>query len=297
MEPIVATAGCGAEPPISPDSGVLPRPPLSAIQVQAAGDFFRGYVEDRRRGKPFGILPPELTPSTLAEALDIARSLWGDTAVAGWKAGACSVKTMKKLGFAHVPYARLAREHLVQSPAQLPTETFWHCNNEAEVAFTLASSLPPRTESPYTLEEVTAAIDKAFIAIEACNWPHPIADEEWEGGPRAVMLGCIASGFHVHSLVIGPEIKDWKLRDLGALPVELVINGTVFSRGQVGESRIDPLSTLVGMVNHMSARGCGLEAGQIVTTGSAVECGVTNNKGDVAIARFFGIGEVSVSYT
>lgn len=272
---------------------------LSAAQIGEAASFFRSFEEDRRRGKPFGILPPALTPRTLRDALDIAQSLWGDTPVAGWKAGACSEATMKKLGFLRVPYARLAQSHLVQSPATLSTASFWHCNNEAEVAFILGKAIPARPDvdtRPYHAEELMEHIDKALVVIESCNWPHPIPDEEWDGGQREIMLACIASGFHVHSLILGPEIDNWQDIDLRALPVQLVINGKRVSCGHEGEARIDPLQTFVGMVNHMSSRGIGLESGQIVSTGSALECAVTNNPGDIAVAEFAGIGNVQVTY-
>ena len=255
-------------------------PPLTDEQVAAAATFLQNA---RAQRAPFPAIPEDCRPDTVADATRIAEALRGDASAAGWKAGASSVAQMRDLGTDTPPTGPLRADVLMDSPAELDAAGYNICIMEAEVAFRLAGDLPAR-DAPYSLDEIKDAIGSAHIAIEAPN--NPYAPEA-----NAGMLGVIAAGFGAASLVVGPEIADWRDRDLQTLDVELIMDGEVVATGLEGDARCDPLGVLQAMANDFSSRGFGMQAGQVITTGAAAPP-TPAKPGQTTIARFPGIGEV-----
>lgn len=256
--------------------------PLADEQVEAAATFLRGALA---RGGPLPAIPEACRPLSIDDANRIAERLRGNAGgrPEGWKAGASSAAQLRDLGAQTPPTAPLFAGVIRDSPADLDAGAYQLCVMEAEVAFRMAADLPPRG-TPYSMDEVRAAVDTAHIVIEAANFP--FAD-----GPAVGMPSIIASGFAVAALVIGPEIGDWRERDLHALDVELLLDDEVAAAGLDGDARCDPLGVLLAMANDFSARGFGLEAGQMVTTGAAATP-TPAKPGQTTVARFAGIGDV-----
>lgn len=255
---------------------------LSDTQVETAAAFLD---EAFANGLPLPAIPADCRPLSIDDATRIAeRRRSGHTgALDGWKAGASSLAQMRDLGVSTPPTAPLPAGVVRDSPADLDAGVYHLPMMEAEVAFRIGADLPPR-DAPYSLDEVRDAVASAHIAIEAANFP--FAD-----GPAAGMPSIIAAGFAVASLIVGPEIEDWRERDLSALDVELLLDGEVAARGLEGDARCDPLGVLLAMANDFSSRGFGLEAGQVVTTGAAA-APTPANPGQTTTVRFGDIGEV-----
>ena len=95
---------------------------------------------------------------------------------------------------------------------------------------------------------------------------------------------------------VGAGIEDWRGLDLAAMRTELLVNGEQVSDGSGANVLGHPLEPLVWLANARAARGGGLAAGEIVTTGSTCAALGFADAGDSAEARFAAIGSVSVSF-
>ena len=258
---------------------------MAQLTDDQVADAVAFLAQARARGGPLPAFPEACRPATIGDAYRIAQATRSpaDTRPDGWKAGASSAAQMRDAGLATPPVAPLFPGVLCESPADLDGATYHLCIMEAEVAFRLAAGLPSRP-APYTMLEVRDAVAGAHLVIEAVNFP--FAD-----GPAVGLPSIVAGGFAVGSLVVGPSIDDWAARDLKTLDVELLIDGECVARGLEGDARCDPLGVLLAMANDLSARGFGLEAGQIVTTGAAA-APTPARPGQTAVVRVAGVGEV-----
>ncbi len=255
---------------------------LSDEQVTEAVAFL---AQARAREAPLPAFPEACRPATIGDAYRIAEATRSPAHERpdGWKAGASSAAQMRDAGLATPPLAPLFPGVLCESPVDLDGAMYHLCIIEAEVAFRLGADLPSRPD-PYTMPEVRDAVAAAHLVIEAVNFP--FAD-----GPSVGLPSIVAGGFAVGNLVVGPTIGDWAARDLRTLDVELLIEGECIARGLEGDARCDPLGVLLAMANDLSARGFGLEAGQIVTTGAAA-APTPARPGQTAVVRAAGVGEV-----
>ncbi|MDM0073914.1 2-oxopent-4-enoate hydratase [Variovorax sp. J2P1-59] len=138
----------------------------------------------------------------------------------------------------------------------------WHLRGiEAEIAFRLGSDLPPRAW-PYTREEVALAIASVLPVIEVAETR--LAD--WlDADPVAFLADLLSHG----GLVQGePEAFDPAWLDLKLTEVVMRFDDQVVAHTVGGHTHPDVGGLLVWLANHCMARGAGLQAGQIVTTGS-----------------------------
>jgi 2-keto-4-pentenoate hydratase len=174
--------------------------------------------------------------------------------IGGWKVGA--------LGPGQEPIcAPLPAAGLVPSGAALRGSA-WHLRGtEAEVAFRLGADLPPRAW-PYTRDEVARAIESVLPVIEVAETR--LAD--WlDADPSALVADLLCHG----GLVLGePEAFDAAWFDLKRTEVVMRFDEQVVAHTIGEHTHPDVGGLLVWLANHCMARGAGLRAGQIVTTGS-----------------------------
>ena len=119
----------------------------------------------------------------------------------------------------------------------------------------------PRAHTPYTREEVVAA-------IASC---HPII-EELESGlidPKAANNFSALADLQMHGgFIHGPAVADWKSIDFSKETVTLSIDGAVQVERTGSNTSGDLLRLLPYLANEGAARTGGLRAGQWITTGS-----------------------------
>jgi 2-keto-4-pentenoate hydratase len=243
---------------------------LSMIELSAAA-----LAEAHRSGVRLRSLPVE--PRSTAECFDIqdqVANLLGTT-VAGWKAG-----VPEKTG----PYrAPVYSSKIFSSPAQVARAGRSSFEFEAEIVFRFGRALPQR-DTPYTTEEVTAAIASAHAAIElvesryseAVPYLSRLADNQTHGG-----------------LVVGSPVVNWTSLDLANLRVSVYIDDREVSRAVGGNPSIDPLRPVLWLVNHLAAQNGGIAEGAYVTTGSTTGL-ETAPAGAVARVEFEGLGKAVV---
>ncbi|MDJ0943889.1 MAG: hydratase [Kiloniellales bacterium] len=233
-------------------------------------------------------LPEQLRPATLDEGYEVQAALlraWG-AVPRGYKIGCTSELAQRALGVAE-PFAGRALERgLLESPAVFaPADYIFHFL-EPEFAFRLRAALPPRSE-PYGRDEVAAAVDLAYPAIEVVTSSYGAAWSE----VGAVQL--VADNAAHALLVLGPGSAAWRELDLAAQRVELRIDGDIATEGQGANALGHPLEALTWLANDRARRGGGLLAGEVVSTG--VVTGLRDlQPGQRALADFGPLGSVEL---
>jgi 2-keto-4-pentenoate hydratase len=219
---------------------------------EAAAQFL---VAARKSGRPGERLPEALRPPDLDAALSIQRrvvELLGQ-AVGGWK---CSVPSearpinaapiLAPTIFRHSPCAIVA----VGATAKI----------EPEIAFVMVHDLPQR-DAPYSESEVRAAIAEPRLVLEilgsryadpaAVTWPESVADSVQNQG-----------------LFVGPTFARGLDAALRRFVITIRSGAQVLSTHNGHHGDRHPLYPLYWLANFLAARGEGLHAGEVVTTGS-----------------------------
>jgi 2-keto-4-pentenoate hydratase len=222
----------------------------SGLEVAAAA-----LVRARLEGVRLASLPGPNLPGSLAQGFAIQQHvgpLAGKT-VGGWK---CALPPAGKWIVAPIYSDSIVKGERYRLAADADKARI-----EPELASVLAHDLPARVE-PYTTEEIVAAISDVHLALEVidCRYtdPHTLPFEQ-----------LLADGLFNHGLVFGAPIT---LSNPASIPSELDITLSdataelvnIKGRHPVG----NPLLPIVWLANFLSTQGIGLQAGQVIITGS-----------------------------
>jgi 2-oxo-3-hexenedioate decarboxylase/2-keto-4-pentenoate hydratase len=115
---------------------------------------------------------------------------------------------------------------------------------------------------------------------------------QWEtlGAPTLV-----ADDFFAAGCVLGPAVPRDAVPDLASVQGRAFINDALAGEGTGADVLGHPLHALTWLANHLAARGDGLEAGQIVLTGSLVKT-VWLKPGDRVRMELDGLGTVEAGF-
>ncbi|MBX6321140.1 MAG: fumarylacetoacetate hydrolase family protein [Rhodospirillaceae bacterium] len=221
-------------------------------------------VDARRRGATIPAVPAEVRPATVDDGYriqdEVARRL--GQPVVGWKIG-CTAEDQQRFLGADGPFAgRIFAPMAFGSPASLEGRRFHMRGIEAEFAFRLGRDLPAGG-APYDRAAVADAVVGVHPTIEIVNTRY---DDWLKVGVPSLIADNAAHG----AFVCGPAAADWRGLDLVNHRVTLWIDGREAASGTGARVLGDPLTALVWLANDRARRGDGLEAGQIVTTGTCV---------------------------
>ncbi|MDJ0685950.1 MAG: fumarylacetoacetate hydrolase family protein [Alphaproteobacteria bacterium] len=236
---------------------------------------------------------PRPEPSDTEQAYDYQRLVTDALGydVIGWKVGATNPAAQSLLG-AKEPFVGPIYQELTHTAEPDQTVEIASAPNalrvtEAEFAFTLSKDLPPRGAA-YGFDEVAGAIAGVHPAIEVVN-------KRLDGPFGNNINWVIADGGANHAFVIGPAAADLAAFDLSAHPVSVMVNGVKKTEGSGGAVMGNPIMVLAWLATHLSNRGLGLQAGDIISTGLTTpvfQCAI----GDTVIADFGAIGSISLKY-
>ncbi len=232
-------------------------------------------------------LPGPLTPGDLESAYGVqdavATALGGRTA--GYKVAATSKIAQEHLGLDGPLTGRLLVDRLYSSPASLPAAEHRFFVVEPEYAFTMGQNLPPRAEA-YSEAEVAVAVTSLHPAFEIVSSAY---GEAWREAGAAPLIADNA----VHTaMVMGPPTRAWRDLDFNRRRVRLSVDGDLHSEGEGIRVLGGPLETLLWLMQHLAARGRGLQAGDVVTTGVVTDIAYIT-AGQRAEADFGELGQVS----
>ena len=201
---------------------------------------------------PLAELPADLVPLDAAEA-DAVQLACADEIgpIGGWKV----LQIADRDGsFGFVPAARTLPAPAAVSAAGATLKI------ELEIAFVLGRDLGGKPDgSPYTADEVFAAIGGAFAAFEIVETRLPA------GSPP---LAGRADAMSNWGLVTGPAQADWRDLVHAEVAVDLAISGRTVVSKTGGHPTGDPAHALPWLANALVAAGRPLVTGQVVTTGA-----------------------------
>jgi 2-keto-4-pentenoate hydratase len=261
--------------------------PLDAEEIAAVVDTIAAAREQRRAAFLAERLRTRDWKSVMQVSLLLDRRLGWEPA--GWKIGAASEEVRRSEGLPGPAPGRIYRSTVFTSPARLPGTLFINYRNvECEFGFRLADSIPVRS-SLYSEAEVAETVDCLVPTLELGD----MVFEDWYGA-SGYFGSCLDNGGGA-ALVYGPEIVDWRELDLPNAAMALYLNGRFVKEGFGRAAMGHPLTSLTWLVNWLGERGLGLEAGEIVSTGTCTgHCFVA--PGDEVSVRFDGIGVVEARF-
>ncbi len=250
---------------------------LSDAQVLEAADFLDAATAD---GLPLPLLPESCRPTLPADGGRIYWERWSrnSRSAVAWKAAVVGDDMVLAPFFDGM---------VLDSPAEMAANSFNSCILEAEVAFRMNRDFAP-LEGGHSEADVLAGVSEAYIVIEAPNSRY---------AEQPAMADMAADGVGNHALIVGPEIADWRSRDLVGLDCQILLDGEVVAEGR--DERPNPTVVLVATVNEINNRGMTVSAGELVTTGAAAmrPIGPPSADGHEVVIRFPGIGDVNLSLT
>jgi 2-keto-4-pentenoate hydratase len=258
---------------------------LSPAAIQRAADIL---ADTFKKKTTIAALPADATPETMADAYAIQEAMnkrLGFKTV-GWKFAHSNPAAIRKSKLGGPVPGRVFPEMLQESPARYPAGSFHFPRFEPEIAFKLKADLPPRA-TPYSRDEVLAAVGSAHIAIE-------IADARLTDPLKISVPVGAADNMGHGGLIVGKAIDNWRTVPFTTIGIRLRSGGKVIAEPVTGESRCDPIEVLVWSANEMSRRGEGLKAGMVLSTGSHTV--PTHHPAPcTVIGEFDGLGQIDVT--
>lgn len=240
-------------------------------------------------GERLSNLPSALQPADRAQAYAIQAEIerLSGQVRTGWKIAATSIAGQAHIGVDGPLAGRLLSHRVYSSGASVPLATNMMRVAEAEFAFRMTQPLLPRSY-PYSVREVMAAVGSAHPALE-------FPDSRYHDFVRVGALHLMADNACADWFVLGDAISvPWRTYDLVAHRVTLRRNGTIAQDGIGANVLGDPQVALTWLVNELAAHGMGLQAGEVVTTGTCI-LPVAIAPGDRIMADFGDFGCVDAT--
>jgi 2-keto-4-pentenoate hydratase len=231
-------------------------------------------------------LPPDLAPTTLADAYAAQRALAQRLAprlggIAGLKIATTTRVMQELMGIDHPCGGVIFAANVHASPAQIQLASHVHLMIECELAVRIGSPLPNRP-TPYTAETVRPAVAALMPAFE-------LIDDRHADYKSAKALSLIADNCWNGGVVLGAETAFEPVVSLSGIMGTLDINGQPGGRGTTD----DPLGALAWLANLAAGHGQPLEPGMIVITGSVIPT-LPIGPNDQFVFRLEGLGTVQL---
>ena len=208
-----------------------------------------------------------------------------DESTLGWKVGSTSALAQARLGTTEPGAGRLLRRFCYRSGASVPVYAAHQVQVEVEFAFGMAKNLAPRLQ-PYVYAELQASVATVVPALE-------LVGSRFTGGLAGSGREQVtADGGANVAFVSGEPVPYQPHLNLTQHTCRLLLDGTEVAQGTGAAALDDPFNVLVWVANHLSRRGIGLRAGEIITTGTCTGL-VDVEPGYVITGDFAALGHVS----
>lgn len=232
------------------------------MRPELASEAARVLLDARRDRRTLAALPEACRPSTVDDGYAVQDALvrLSGERVLGWKLGATTPYWQKRAGLKEPMAGRLLEGSVHHGSTTLEGRGFHLRMVECEYAFHLGVDLPPR-DAPYGLEEVSRAVDAVHGCIE-------VADSRYDRGLMVDTPSLIADNVLAGAYLVGPAIANFRSVNLVHAPVRIWSDGKLLTEGSGEHTGGDPILPLVWLAEDRRARGDGLRAGMLVSTGS-----------------------------
>jgi len=158
---------------------------------------------------------------------------------------------------------------------------------EPELAFYIAKNLPAR-ETPYTASDVDAAIGRTHLALELihCRYAEP---------GTTTFADNLADNLVNQGLFVGPEVDATQAAKASTVNFAANANGQSIFAGEGRHPNLGPRLPLYWLAEFLRSRGEGLQAGQVIITGSYA--GIWDiPTGSTLTVEYQGLGTLTVSF-
>jgi 2-keto-4-pentenoate hydratase len=248
-------------------------------RLQRAAQYLAGLRQSGPRPRS---LPNELAPRDEAEAYQLQQQVaiaLGATC-GGWKVAMSGLNAGS--------YAPVYALDIHPTGATVRSAIREQLGVEPEVAFRLKRALPSGRQ--YSRDEVIDAIGAAYAAIE-------IVISRFQVHETAAPLDRLADNISNGGLVLSAALERWQQLDFQTLPLTMTLTPKggepSVHRSHGGHPQGDPLLPMTWIVNERAARGLGMQAGDVVTTGSFAGLHYLARDGRVRV-EFEGLGAVEL---
>lgn len=205
--------------------------------------------------------------------------------IVGMKMGLTSRAKMRQMDVDSPIYGFLADYFSISTGAEIQIKELIHPKVEAEIAFVTKT---PLRGPGCTVAHALAAIDFALPAIE-------VIDSRYENF-RFDLKSVIADNASSARFVTGGRCRAVEDLDLKTLGVVVEKNGEAVALGAGAAVLGHPALSLAMLANMLAERGEEVPAGTFIMTGGITEA-IPVVAGDVVIARFQDLGQVSVRFS
>ncbi|MDB5801837.1 MAG: hydratase/decarboxylase [Rhodocyclales bacterium] len=155
---------------------------------------------------------------------------------------------------------RAAMPRVTENGSGILAADFRLCGIEAEIAVRFARDLPPRA-SGWSRDEVLAAIGSVHVAIEIVD---TALQDYAAAGPFLRLADSMLHG----GFVLGEALLDWYALPWHELTAQSFLADVCCAERTGGHPHVDPLALLPWWANEGSHDWSGVQAGDIVTTGT-----------------------------
>lgn len=261
----------------------------NSFPAKEASDLLIKHWQD---GTTLKELPTHLNPQTIAEGFEIqshverltSSPLWG------WKIAATSAAGQKHINIDRPLAGRVLKERVTPYGEKVSLGPNRMTVAELELAFRVGQDIKPRPSGEWQIDEVMDMVDGLFLGSE-------IPDSRFEDFTNVGAAALLADNACGDRYVLGPEVKDWRGRDL----VPHVVKGWVVGReaevaeGKGGNVLGDPRIAMTWIANELGSFGITLKQGEFVTTGTCV-FPLTVRPGDKVIGDYGDLGSLEVEF-
>ena len=255
---------------------------LDKDQIAAASQVL---IQRWRDGSKLDALETRLRPQSRADGYAVQAAL-GDQ-VFGWKIAATSEAGQKHINVAGPLAGRIMRDTVIADGGTAAMKGNAMRVGEPEFCFRMGRDLAPRP-SPYTVDEVLAAVDTLHPAIE-------IPDSRFTDFASAGEAQLIADNACAHLFVLGAATAaNWRAMDLVEERPQITLRGERYL-GHGKNVLGDPRVALAWLANELRELGITLRAGEVVTTGTC-HPPLPIQAGDHFAVDFGVLGKVSVRF-
>lgn len=241
-------------------------------------------VYRRKKGLKGELLPEHCRPQDLASALAVQSAVseqWNndmDDSIGAWKCGMPG------------PDKQVVAPIYTRTIDSIPPVSLWPKGNtarvEPELAFFIGKDLPARP-TPYSEEEVTAALSRVHLALELIN-------SRYSDCETPSFYDSLADGLVNQGLFIGPCVATDAAIGAAEIAIDVTYPDTHLSLAGKHPAG-NPVAPLFWLVEFLRQRGDGLVAGQAVITGSYAGVVEVPLNTDINIT-YANLGDMQVSF-
>lgn len=259
-----------------------------SFPAQKASDVLIGHWQ---KGTTLSELPADLKPSSVAQGYEIQSHIERLTSppLWGWKIAATSIHGQQHINVDRPLAGRIMIERVTPYGEKVPLGPNRMAVAELEFAFRIGKDILPRSFGVWETEEVMDCIDGLFLGSE-------IPDSRYEDFTKVGAAQLIADNACADRYILGPEVKDWKDKDL----IEHVVKGWIVGNDAVHEGKGgnvlgDPKVAMTWIANELSRYGVPLRKGQYVTTGTCV-VPLPVKPGDQVVGDYGSLGRLEIEF-